>query len=117
MRQLLVALAAQNIPPREAIVALATQNHKCIILAVHRPRTRRNLFEFYETPVAGIFIPETKVVANCRRNVQSSALVEIRARTLVPKDILPVIRTKRTTILPLSVADTVTVPNTKPAAL
>src|SRR3984893_8152716 len=70
-RPLLIALAAQDVSASETVVALATKNYKGIIFAVHRPRTRRNLFELDKAPVASVSAAQPEVVANGRRNVEA----------------------------------------------
>ena len=63
---LLIALAAQDVSTSETIVALATKNYKGIIVAVHRPGTRRNLLELDKAPVASVSAAQPEVVANGR---------------------------------------------------
>src|SRR5260221_138122 len=89
---------------------------KVFVVAVHRPGTRRNLFEFDEAPIARVSATQSQVVPNGRRNVESGAKIQVRTRALIAKDVLPVIRAERAAIFPLGIADTSVVPNGDPTA-
>src|SRR6516165_1141642 len=104
-------IRSQRHTPGKTIITLTAQDNKCIVIAVHGPRTWWDFTEFCEFPIARIFVTQPQIIANGRRNIQTRALVQIRPRALVTEDILPVIRTEGTAILPLCITDSVSVSN------
>src|ERR1700745_1222958 len=55
--------------PGKAIIALAPQNDKGIIVPVHRPWTWRDFAKLGESPVAGVGVPQPQIISDRRRNV------------------------------------------------
>src|SRR6516162_1939212 len=110
-------IRSQRHTPGKAIITLTAQNNKCIVIAVHGPRTWGDFAEFCEFPIARILVTQPQIIANGRRNVQARALVQIWPRALVSEHVLPVIRTEGTTILPLCITNSVSVSNGDPSTL
>jgi len=106
---LIVRFGLENNTAGKSVVTLAAEQDERVVVAVHRPRARRHLAEFGESPVACIFVPKAEEVADGRRHVQTGALIQIRSWTFVAKHILPVIGAERAAIFPLSVTDSVPV--------
>ena len=90
--------------------------NKRIVSSVYRPRTCRYLIEIDELPVTQVYTRETQVVSHRRRNIQSSIAIWIGMWTLVPENILPIIRSEWADIFPLGVTNPVPMPNGNPFA-
>src|SRR5271170_3473854 len=73
----------ENKTARESVRTLAAQENEGIVVAVHRPRSRRHLTKFDEPPVTGVFASKAEVVPDRRRHIQAGTLVQIRSWTFV----------------------------------
>src|SRR6516162_8426113 len=102
---------------RKPFIALAAQNHKGIVIAVHRPRTWRHFAEFYELPIACILVTKAQIIANSWGDIQTCTLVQIGPRALVSENILPMIRAERAAIFPLRITNSISVSNSDPPTL
>src|SRR4029077_2509087 len=117
MLLLFARIVSRSHAPGKSFIALAAQNHKGIVIAVHRPWTWRYFAEFCELPIACILVTEAQIIANGRGDIQTCALVQIRPRTLVPENVLPMIRAERATIFPLRITNSISVSNRDPPTL
>src|SRR5215469_11064993 len=115
--QLIGAFGSEEHSAGVSLVTLAAQNHKGIIVAIERPRARRDFAKLDKPPVANVLIAQPEIVANARRHVQSGALIQVGSWPLVAENVLPMIGAKWATILPLGEADSVSMTDRDPAAL
>jgi hypothetical protein len=102
---------------RKSVGTLPAKENEGIVVAVHRPRSRRHLTKFDEPPVTGVFAPKAKVVPDGRRHIEAGTLIQIRSWTFVAKHILPVIGTEGAAILPLGITNSISVSNGEPSTL
>ena len=91
----------------QSLLGLATRNDKVIVLAVTAPRPGGHVLRVHKLPIGHVSWLQPKVVAHCRRNIQTSAMVEIGFGTFVAKNILEVIGAKRTAVFPLRVTSSI----------
>ena len=76
----------------------------------------RDLPKINETPVGQIGVAEPQKIANCGRDVEAGAFVQIRLWPLVAKNILPVISAKWSRVFPLRVCDAIALADRNPAS-
>jgi hypothetical protein len=109
-------LSLENNSAREPIVTLPAKKDESIVVAVHRPRTGRNLAELDKLPVTRILVSEAEVIPNSGRNIETGSLIQIGSWTFVAKHVLPVIGAERSTIFPLGITNPISVSDCDPSA-
>jgi hypothetical protein len=78
---------------------------------ISKDRGRRR----YKTPSRRIDPVQSEELLHCRRYIQASIPVSIRAWSLASKHVLPVVRLERADVLPLRICDTVAFSDSDPA--
>src|ERR1700722_4393565 len=86
------------------------------LIAVLRPGTGWDGANVNEFPIAGVQPPQTQIIAHSRRNIQSRVMVTICSGAFVTKNIFPVFGSERSDVLPLRIADSVSMADCYPAA-
>ena len=76
-----------------------------------------NIARFDKLPVGYVCGLQPKIIADRRRNIQSGAAVCIRFGSLISENVLKIICSERTTILPLRVTNPVAFANGDPMIL
>src|ERR1700731_2630277 len=97
----------QQSPGRKTRVTLPAQNNETVVIPIHSPGSGSHFPEIDKFPVAGVDVAQAQVVAYCRRHIKPGALVQIRSRAFVAKNILPVISGEWSAVFPLGVANAV----------
>ena len=96
---------------------LPSINDKCVIVAVQRPWTGRDILEFHKLPIGDICIAKHEIVADRRGNIESGTSVQIGSWPVIAEYVLPMVAAKRTYIFPLAIADANTFSDGDPASL
>src|SRR6266702_6178696 len=86
-----------------------------IVIAVVSPRTRRHIADFHELPVSDVGRRQPQIIANRRGDIQTSYMIKIGLRPLVPEDVLKMIGAEWPAIFPLRIADAIALANGDPA--
>src|ERR1700757_3478553 len=97
-------------------VALSAEQDESIIVTVHCPRALCDFAKFDKPPITVVDISKPKIISDCGRDIKAGAAVQVRPRTLIAKDVLPMICAEGAAIFPLSIAGSVTVVNLDPPA-
>src|SRR5260221_12375351 len=69
------------------------------------PGSGRNFFFLHEPPINNIEATQTEVIANRWTEVNTSAAVAVRTRTLIAEDVLPMVDFEWADVLPFRVAN------------
>ena len=75
--------------------------HESVVVPKVFPRAVRNACSIDKFPVAKVVFSHLEVVAGCRGDVESCTAVQVGAGKRIAKDILPVVSTEGTAVLPL----------------
>src|SRR5437868_12135982 len=76
-----------------------------------------DFLKVHEPPIGHVGIAEPEKITDCWRDIEPSALVEVWLRAFVAKNILPMVRPKRSGIFPLRVSDAIIFTNCNPTIL
>ena len=63
-RHLVGRLVSENHSARKPVVALTTQNDKCVVVTVHSPRAERHFAELDELLITRILVAKAEVIAD-----------------------------------------------------
>ena len=103
-------------PFDKALFVLATCDDEVIVIPVASPRTRRHITHFDKLPIRDIRGSQAEVIANGRRNVQTSSTIQIGFWPFILEYILEVIGAKRAAIFPLRITGAIAFPYGDPVA-
>src|SRR6266540_2214890 len=81
------------------------------------PGTQRHIPRLPPTPIGRVRRLESEVIADCRRNIQPSPIVQIWLWPFILEHVLEMIRAKWAAIFPLRVASAIFLSNSNPAIL
>lgn len=81
-----------------------------IVISVASPRTRRHITDFDKLPIRYVRWGQTEIIANGRRNIQTSPAVQIGFWPFILEYILEMIGAKRAAIFPLRITGAIAFP-------
>jgi len=99
----------------KALFGLAARDDEVIVISVASPGTRRHITDFDKLPIRDVGWSQAEVIANRRRNIQTSPTVQIWFWPLILEYILEMIGAKRAAILPLRITGAIAFPYGDPA--
>ena len=106
--QSLLGLPLLGLPPRDV---------QMVVFAVTPPGTQRHIPRLDKLPIGRVRRLESEVIADCRRNIQPSPIVQIWLWPFILEHVLEMIRAKWAAIFPLRVASVIFLSNSNPAIL
>src|SRR5438128_5119897 len=99
----------------KARLSLALGDHEMIVVAITAPRSGRDITHFHKLPVGHISRAEPKIIAHCRRDIETGAVIQVRLRSLILKNVLEMVGAKRSAIFPLGIANATAFADGQPA--
>src|SRR6266487_4731588 len=106
--QVLLGLPLLGLPPRDV---------QMVVFAVAPPGTRKHIPRLDKLPIGRVRWLESEVIADCGRNIQPSAIVQIWLWPFILEHVLEMIRAKWAAIFPLRVASAIFLSNSNPPIL
>src|SRR5204862_261874 len=96
---------------------LTPRNNEMVVLTVTAPWTGRDIGRIHESPIGQVSRLKAKIIAHSRRDIEAGAAVQIRFWPLVLENVLVIIGSERSAILPLRETSAVPLANGKPVML
>ena len=82
----------------------AIVNYEGVVFSVGRPRPAWHFTKGDKPPVGHVRLFQCEIVADGWRDIEARAFIEIESRTFIAENVLPVIGTERSCVLPLRVS-------------
>src|SRR5438034_9517746 len=86
-----------------------------VVVAITAPRSGRDIAHFHKLPVGYIGWAEPEVIAHCWRDIETGAVIQVRFRSFILKNVLEMVGAERSAIFPLGVANATAFADCQPA--
>jgi len=90
-------------------------DNKGVVFTHGWPGTMRHFTKFHKPPVSHVGRFQSEIVSYGGRNIESGALIQVRFRSFVAKDILPMVGSERSRIFPLCISDSIAFADCNPS--